>query len=85
MDGTRHENGSSWSPADGEASCVECTCKDGVSHCSEKSDCRVGDVNEECSYKGKVAISGEKWVDGCMECECMVSSISNIGRPTYCP
>ena len=64
---------------------MECTCKDGVSRCSEKSYCGVGDVNEECSYEGKVAISGEKWVDGCMECECLVSSISNIGRLKYCP
>ena len=71
MDGTRHENGSSWASGDDEV-CVECSCKNGVSECGKRSDCEKSNM-EICSYGDKVTDSGEKWVDGCLQCECLVS------------
>ena len=71
VDGTKHENGSSWTP-DNDGACVQCSCKNGVSDCSKRSDCEK-DTTAKCLYGDKVVDSGEKWVDGCLECECLVS------------
>ena len=51
---------------------MECSCKNGVSECSKRSDCEE-DAVKLCSYGDEVVESGEKWVDGCQECECLVS------------
>ena len=71
VDGMRYENGSSLPSGDDEA-CVECSCKNGVSECGKRNDCEKSNM-EVCSYGSKVADSGEKWVDGCLQCECLVS------------
>ena len=52
---------------------MECSCKNGVSECGKRNDCEKSNIDVVCSYGSKVADSGEKWVDGCLQCECLVS------------